>query len=216
VNPGRAYFPQQPSLLPEFELDWMARSGFFIKCYALRVTLRAGENLEATMLTLELAKTECQIDQLLELVYSQDMPGLRPTMDLIQLNWEQFGKVFRERGMAFRALRDGTLVGGCWVELCGDVLNIHGLMVKAPYRRQGIGTWILHTLQKIFEGRVQMIELVVHRSKPAAIALYEKFGFELAEAMAQTGFYRMQKWLQPAGHPQVAADVSRLPQSANR
>jgi ribosomal protein S18 acetylase RimI-like enzyme len=160
------------------------------------------------MFTLELAKTECQLNQLLELVYSQDYPGLQPSLDLIQVTWDQFGKVFRQRGMAFRALQDGTLVGGCWVELCGDLLKIHGLMVKAPYRRQGIGTWILYTLQKIFEGRVQVIELVVHRSKPAAIALYEKFGFELVEAMAETGFYRMQKWLQPLYRPDVAGHAS--------
>ncbi len=98
------------------------------------------------MLTLELAKTECQLNQLLELVYGQDNPGLRPSLDLIQVTWDQFGKVFRDRGLAYRALQDGTLVGGCWVELCGDVLMIHGLMVKAPYRRQGIGSWILNTL----------------------------------------------------------------------
>jgi ribosomal protein S18 acetylase RimI-like enzyme len=168
------------------------------------------------MLTLELAKTECQLEQLLELVYGQDMPGLRPTMDLLQLNWDQFGKVFRERGMAFRALRDAKLVGGCWVEQCGDVLTIHGLMVTAPYRRQGIGTWILYTLQKIFAERIQVIELVVHRSKPAAIALYEKFGFEMVEAMAETGFYRMQKWLSPACHPQAAGDALKLPQFQHR
>jgi ribosomal protein S18 acetylase RimI-like enzyme len=164
------------------------------------------------MLTLELAKTECQLNQLLELVYGQDTPGLRPSLDLIQVTWDQFGKVFRERGMAFRALQDGTLVGGCWVELCGDVLMIHGLIVKAPFRRRGIGTWILYRLQKIFAGRVQLIELDVHRSKPAAIALYEKFGFELAGAMAGSGFYHMQKWLQPVRHPQAVGDASSLPE----
>jgi ribosomal protein S18 acetylase RimI-like enzyme len=162
------------------------------------------------MLTLEIAKTECQLNQLLELVYGTDMPGLRPTLDLIQVTWDQFGKVFRSRGMAFRALKDGVLVGGCWVELCRDVLRIHGLMVKSPFRRQGIGTWILYTLQKIFEGRVQLIELDVHRSKPAAIALYEKLGFELVDAMAETGFYRMQKWLQPTYQPDAARDSSML------
>lgn len=178
--------------------------------FALRVSLSAGENLEVAMLTLELAKTECQLNQLLELVYEQDIPGLRPSLDLIQVTWDQFGRVFRTRGMAYRALQDGNLVGGCWVELCGDLLLIHGLIVKAPYRRQGIGTWILYTLQKIFEGRVQVIELAVHRSKPAAIALYEKFGFELVEAKAETGFYRMQKWLQPVYHPAAAGQAPIL------
>jgi ribosomal protein S18 acetylase RimI-like enzyme len=164
------------------------------------------------MLTLELARSDCQLNQLLELVYEQDIPGLRPSLDLIQVTWDQFGKVFRTRGMAFRALREGTLVGGCWVELCGDLLMIHGLIVRAPYRRQGIGTWILHTLQKIYEGRVQMIELDVHRSKPEAIALYEKFGFELVDAMVETGLYRMQKWLQPIYHQDAARDASTLRQ----
>jgi GNAT superfamily N-acetyltransferase len=160
------------------------------------------------MLILEIAKTERQLNQLLELVYGHDNPGLRPSLDLIQITWDQFGKVFRDRGTVFRALQDGVLVGGCWVELCGDVLRIHGLMVKAPYRKQGIGTWILNSLQKIYEGRIQMIELDVHRSKPEAMALYEKFGFELLDAMAETGFYRMRKWLQPVSHADAAIDIS--------
>jgi GNAT superfamily N-acetyltransferase len=164
------------------------------------------------MLILEIAKTECQLNQLLELVYGHDNPGLRPSLDLIQITWDQFGKVFRDRGTAFRAVKDGVLVGGCWVEQCGDVLMIHGLMVKTPYRRQGVGTWILHTLQKIYEGRVQVIELDVHRSKPAAIALYEKFGFEFVDGMAETGFYRMRKWLHPVYQTDAARDVSKLRQ----
>jgi GNAT superfamily N-acetyltransferase len=163
------------------------------------------------MLILELAKTECQLNQLLELVYGQDIPGLRPSLDLIQVTWDQFGKIFRTQGMAYRALQDGTLVGGCWVEICGDVLIIHGLIVKAAFRRKGIGTWILSMLQKIFEGRVQLIELDVHRSKPAAIALYEKFGFALVGAMTASGFYHMQKWLEPVRHPQVLGNASGLP-----
>jgi ribosomal protein S18 acetylase RimI-like enzyme len=162
------------------------------------------------MLILEIAKTERQLNQLLELAYGHDHPGLRPSLDLIQITWDQFGKVFRKRGTAFRALEDGVLVGGCWVEQCGDILMIHGLMIKEPYRRQGIGTWILHTLQKIYDGRVQVIELDVHRSKPAAIALYEKFGFEFVDGMAETGFYRMRKWLHPVVHPDAASDASNL------
>ncbi|MEJ2601491.1 MAG: GNAT family N-acetyltransferase [Anaerolineales bacterium] len=162
------------------------------------------------MLTFERAKTEWQLNELLELAYGQYSPTLRPTLDLIQLTWNQFGKVFRQRGLVFRALKDGKLAGGCWVEICGDVLMIHGLLVKAVYRRQGIGTWILHMLQKVFEGRVQVMELDVHCSKPAAIALYEKFGFELVATKAETGFYRMQKWLQPMGHPEVA-EISAAP-----
>ena len=163
------------------------------------------------MLALDIAKTDRQLNEIVELVYVQDSPILQPTLDLIQLTWDQFGKVFRDRGLAYRFLKDGILVGGCWVEVCGDVLMIHGLLVKAPYRRQGVGTWILHKLQGIFEERVQVIELVVHRSKPAAIALYEKFGFELAEAMTESGFCRMQKWLQPISHPNIAAATAIPP-----
>jgi GNAT superfamily N-acetyltransferase len=197
--------------MPEFELGWITRRAVLLIDLPFWFR-RARASREAIMLTLEIAKTECQLNQLLELAYGQDMPGLRPTLDLIQITWDQFGKVFRHRGMAFRALKDGVLAGGCWVELCGDVLRIHGLIVKAPYRRQGIGTWILYMLQKIFEERVQMIELDVHRSKPAAIALYEKFGFELVDAVAETGFYRMRKWLQPVYHSDAASDVSSLRQ----
>jgi ribosomal protein S18 acetylase RimI-like enzyme len=196
--------------MPEFELGRVARPGFILVWCALRVSSRPGDNLEVNMLTLEIAKTECQLNQLLELVYDQDIPGVRPSLELIQVAWDQFGKVFRRRGLAYRALQDGKLVGGCWVELCGDVLTIHGLMVKAPYRRQGIGSWILDTLQKIFAGRVQVIELNVHRSKPEAIALYEKFGFELVEAMVDTGFYRMQKWLHPVYDLDAARQASIL------
>ena len=162
------------------------------------------------MLSLEVAKTECQLTQLLELVYSYDGPGLQPSLDLIALTWDQFGKVFRDRGTAFRVVKDGILVGGCWVELCGDVLRIHGLMVKASYRKQGIGTWVLNTLQRIYAGRVQMIELDVHRSKSAAIALYEKLGFELEDAMAESGFYHMRKWLQPVSQPDAAIKIANL------
>lgn len=162
------------------------------------------------MFTLEVARNECQLTQLLELVYAYDGPGLQPSLDLIQITWDQFGKEFRHRGTAYRAIKDGVLVGGCWVELCGDVLKIHGLMVKAPYRKQGVGTWILNMLEKIYEGRVQMIELDVHRSKPVAIALYKKLGFELEDAMAESGFYHMRKWLQPLTHADAAINIANL------
>ena len=83
----------------------------------------------------------------------------------------------------FAALSDGEVVG--WCDALPKPLPIHrhvgvlGMGLLPAYRGQGIGRRLLQrTLEAARTGGLSRVELTVREDNPAAIALYEKFGFE--------------------------------------
>ena len=91
------------------------------------------------------------------------------------------------------AARDGDRVvgyiGSQSVPPESDVMN---LAVHPEYRRRGLGTALLNTLeQRLVLRGVTVLALEVRRSNADAIALYEKHGFTLAGV--RKNYYRTPK-----------------------
>jgi GNAT superfamily N-acetyltransferase len=132
-------------------------------------------------------------DELLEIIYHQKDPNLKPVLDLIQLTADHFARLFRSTGVVYRIEVDGRLAGLCWVEKCGRILYLHKLMIQEPYQRQGIGTKTLEWLEGRFRGEIDQIELRVHASNPRAKALYERCGYTVTNIPGPSGMYMMCK-----------------------
>lgn len=144
------------------------------------------------MISYQPARNE-HFDELLEIVYDQDSLYLKPLLDLIQITCEEFGRRFRTTGIVYRILMDRCLAGVCWVEVCGRVLQLHGLILENAFQGKGIGTQTLSWLEEAFFGDIDEIRLSVHASNPRAKALYEHCGYETVDTVDQAGFYIMRK-----------------------
>lgn len=134
-------------------------------------------------------------DDLLEIINHQDDPCLKPILDLTQLTWDQFGRFFRTTGMVYRILKDGRPAGLCWIEVCGRVLRLHGLILRSIFQGQGIGAQTLAWLEETFCDEIDAIELIVHASNMRARSLYQHSGYVASAAPDRSGFYTMRKTL---------------------
>jgi len=84
----------------------------------------------------------------------------------------------------FVAVDDGRVVGWCDVHPKAHVTQRHsgvlGMGVAASHRGQGVGSALLRaTLDAAAAKGIRRVELVVRADNAAAIALYERHGFEL-------------------------------------
>jgi RimJ/RimL family protein N-acetyltransferase len=103
-----------------------------------------------------------------------------PSLDQV----ESFVRSNIERNVAqFVAIDAGSVVG--WCDISPQTMDglthtgVLGMGVVADYRRQGIGYRLLEaTVTKALSNGLTRIELEVFASNRAAIALYERFGFE--------------------------------------
>jgi ribosomal-protein-alanine N-acetyltransferase len=77
--------------------------------------------------------------------------------------------------------RTGKLVGYLICSRYADVWHLMNIAVDPPLRRRGIGNAMLEGLIER-AGRDESYTLEVRPSNPAAIALYERFGFRSAGA----------------------------------
>jgi GNAT superfamily N-acetyltransferase len=146
------------------------------------------------MISYKVAGNE-HFNELLDIVYHQEVQYLNPILDLIQLTSDQFGRLFRSTGTVYRILENGRLAGLCWVEVCGRVLLLHSLVMRPSFRGRGLGTRTLEWLEDQYQGAVDEIELRVHRSNPRARALYQRCGYQASPAPGPSGFYNMRKKL---------------------
>jgi ribosomal protein S18 acetylase RimI-like enzyme len=81
------------------------------------------------------------------------------------------------------AVDDGRVVGWCDVNPKTHATLRHsgvlGMGVAAPHRNRGIGSALLRaTLEAASAGGITRVELIVRADNTAAIALYERHGFE--------------------------------------
>lgn len=137
-----------------------------------------------------------QFDEFLEL--TRDAASyLERTLQLMQMSWEDFSRLFRSVGQVYGVYSDGQLAGFYWVEQRDRVLHLHGLVLKSEFQGQGIGSAILKMLESQYKGRVHAIELGVHRSNRRAKALYERLGYQSVRMLDDLEFDIMQKRLTP-------------------
>lgn len=86
------------------------------------------------------------------------------------------------------AQRDGRAAGYAGMRAAGDVGYIDNVAVDPACRRMGAATLLLRALEEYARGAgLESLTLEVRRSNAAAVALYEKEGFE--RVGARPGFY---------------------------
>jgi ribosomal protein S18 acetylase RimI-like enzyme len=146
------------------------------------------------MLSYRAARTE-DYDGFLDILHDQAAGYLEPTLRLMQMTWQEFAHQFRTVGQVYGIYRDGQLAGFYWIEERGDILHLHGLILKSEFQGQGIGTQVLTRLSTKYKERFTAIELGVHKSNVRAIALYERMGYETVKSLEDLGFFVMQKRL---------------------
>jgi ribosomal protein S18 acetylase RimI-like enzyme len=146
------------------------------------------------MLEYELARPE-QVEAFLRLTRDQAADYLERTLELMGMTWEQFSHLFRTVGQVYAICRDGHMTGFYWVEERGNVLHLHGLILKESSRGQGIGTQVLHELEARHGDSISAIELGVHKSNRRARKLYARLGYETVQVLEDLGFEVMRKQL---------------------
>jgi ribosomal protein S18 acetylase RimI-like enzyme len=120
---------------------------------------------------------------------------LGPTLELMEMTWPEFGRLFRSVGQVYGVYEEGQAAGFCWIEERERVLHLHGLILRESSRGRGIGTEVLKMLEERYREEMDAIELGVHESNVRARALYERLGYETVNALEDLGFYVMQKRL---------------------
>jgi len=143
--------------------------------------------------------SEEQVVAFLELLREDARDYLEQTIALMGETWAHFVEIAQQVGRVYAVYQDETLAGYYWIEERGRELHLHGVVVKAAFRGQGIGTAILEKLQEDCAGRMDAIELGVHDSNLRAKALYERMGFVTVRRVEALGFAVMQAQMQGKG-----------------
>ena len=150
------------------------------------------------MLTVQEVKGE-RVVEFLELLREDARDYLDQTIALMGETWEHFVQIAQQVGKVYEVVQDGQSAGYYWIEERGKELHLHGIVVKAEFRGQGIGTAILEKLREDYTGRMEVIELGVHDSNVRARALYERMGFVTSRRVEELGFSVMQMEIKGKG-----------------
>ena len=143
------------------------------------------------MLTTQEVRGE-QVAEFLELLREDARDYLDQTIALMGETWEHFVQIAQYVGKVYEVTQDGQPAGYYWIEERGKELHLHGILVRAEFRGQGIGTFILQKLMDEYSGQMEVIELGVHDSNGRAITLYERLGFITVRRVEELGFAVMQ------------------------
>jgi ribosomal protein S18 acetylase RimI-like enzyme len=144
------------------------------------------------MLTYEPADSE-QYDEFLQMFREHTDPYIDDVLKLMDLNWERFVELFRTHGHVYGIWADRKCAGFYWIEERERILHIHALILNEEFQGMGIGGQTLKRLETEYMGKVDSIELGVHKSNNRAMGLYERSGFKTVKALEDLGFYVMQK-----------------------
>jgi ribosomal protein S18 acetylase RimI-like enzyme len=143
------------------------------------------------LLTYKLAEP-AQYDAFFAIVRCAAADYLEDTLEQMQTTWDEFAGLFRSVGEVVSVYQDDDLAGFYWIEERDKTLHLHGLFILDAYQGKGLGTQVIRRLQEQYGGRVQAIELGVHRSNEKARALYERLGFRVVQQRDDVGFFIMQ------------------------
>lgn len=148
------------------------------------------------------APDESQFEEFLRLIDIETAGYRDQTLQMMQLNWEEFIRLVQTVGQVYVVRHAQVPVGYAWIEKRERTLHLHGLFIKEEYQGRGHGKAVLRYLSEGCRGQVDVIELGVHQSNERARRLYEKTGFVTVKHLPEMGFEVMQLRIgekQPAG-----------------
>jgi ribosomal protein S18 acetylase RimI-like enzyme len=148
------------------------------------------------MITYKPAREE-QYGEFLELMRQTTDTDYESVLELLGMSWEEFAHSFRTLGQVYGIYEGDDLAGFYWIELRGDVLHLHGLILDERFQGRGLGTGVLKKIGAEYGDQVRYIELGVDQANTRAKALYERLGYRIVKTREDVGFYIMQKELAP-------------------
>lgn len=89
---------------------------------------------------------------------------------------------------------EGKVVGQLGMQVCQNLRRRHvaelGMGVREEYQGQGIGSALLRAALEMADNwlNIRRVELTVYPTNEAAIALYERFGFEVEAELTDYAF----------------------------
>ncbi|HZD55717.1 MAG TPA: GNAT family N-acetyltransferase, partial [Anaerolineales bacterium] len=125
------------------------------------------------MITYRLASEE-QYDEFLALMRRQTDTDYERVLEVLGMSWEEFAGSFRTLGQVYGIYEDDDLAGFYWMELRGEALHLHGLILDEGFQGRGIGTRVLGNLAAEYRDQARYIELGVDQTNTKAKALYER------------------------------------------
>jgi ribosomal protein S18 acetylase RimI-like enzyme len=137
--------------------------------------------------------THDQREEFLELLRMEMVEYLDQAIQHLGMTWEQFVGVSQSRGVIHSVYKDAKLAGYYWIEMRGEILHLHGIVILPEFRGRGIGTQILHKLVREYVSRVTAIELGVKDENTRARQFYEQEGFRAVNSLPDIGFTIMQR-----------------------
>lgn len=96
------------------------------------------------------------------------LPALTQTLDSL---YQEF-----ENSIILKAIIDSKIVGSVRAKIENDVCRIGRLIVKPDFQGNGIGTALLHHIEKIHDN-INSFELFTGNKSISNIRLYEKHGY---------------------------------------
>jgi ribosomal protein S18 acetylase RimI-like enzyme len=148
------------------------------------------------MITLCLARSPATRLRLLELLYETDDPD-QPPFDLLETQFETFGRCLMTSGELYGIFRGRQPVGFCWARRRGRSLHVLGLQIRPSCRGCGTGSQALRLLVSQAPPETRILELDVHRSNRRAFSLYHRLGFTPSRYDPYSGLYLLRKHRQP-------------------
>lgn len=120
---------------------------------------------------------------------------LEPSLLLMGIDQAEFELLFRTRGEVRAIEAAGEVAGFYWIEVRDRTLHLHAVIVKPDFQKRGIARAVFEGLEAEFTGKVDAMELGVHRSNSRAKAVYEQAGFRTTRELEEMDFYIMRKAL---------------------
>jgi len=103
---------------------------------------------------------------------------------------------------------DGEPAGFYWVEKRGDILHLHGIILRGEFQGHGLGREAMLQIEDEHGAGISAIELGVHRGNAAAKRLYENLGYVVVRELDDIHFDIMRKTL---AHDKAASAASPGP-----
>ncbi len=136
---------------------------------------------------------EDQYDRFVDLIETEAADYFEKSLMMMGMPVDTFKRLFRVAGWVYGVYDGRALAGFAWIELRGEVLHIHGLVLWKEFQGRGIGTHILGTLEKEFHGKAKAIEIGVYSSNDRASAFFERQGYRVDRAREDLGFHVLRK-----------------------
>ncbi|OGS50993.1 MAG: hypothetical protein A3K65_01865 [Euryarchaeota archaeon RBG_16_68_12] len=136
---------------------------------------------------------EDQYDRFVDLIEAEAADYFERSLKMMGMPVDTFKRLFRVAGWVYGVYDGRALAGFAWIELRGDVLHIHGLVLSKELQGRGIGTRVLAILEKEFRGKAKAIEIGIYSSNDRARAFFERQGYRVDRTREDLEFHILRK-----------------------